>query len=152
MESSWDRGKQHGVGQYQASVKEPQPKPPALDWQRLLQEFEAFQLDPAMASFDPAGFAASLVSPPPAFVESFLQRRMAVESTRAEQVRALYGFLLQKRYEERLNLLHFVFHIFDERTRLAGEIVDQTPFPHEDGTPAFRHFQASGFALDPSDP
>jgi hypothetical protein len=124
--------------------------PASLDWGRLLREFEAFEEDPSTNSLDAHAFALSLVRPPPDFVEAFLQRNGNRNWTREEAARALYGFLLQKRYEEKLNLLHFAFHIFDERTQLPQDIIDQTPFPHEDGVPAFRHFQEPGFALDPS--
>lgn len=131
-------------------MKDEQRKPQTLDWPRLLLEFEAFQVDANLSVFGPAAFAESLMDPSPTFVEVFMQGRRGEESTREERVRALYGFLLQKRYEEKLNLLHFVFHIFDEKTRLPKEIIDQTPFPHEDGVPAFRHFQEPGFSLDPN--
>jgi len=40
-------------------------------------------------------------------------------------------------------------HIFDEETRLPQEIVQQTPLPHEDGVPSFRHFGEPDFSLDP---
>ncbi len=91
----------------------------------------------------------SLISPTPRFVSAFVDKRDDGELTREERIRALYGFLLKKRYEERLNLLHFAFHVFDDEGCLPDEIVNMTPFPHEDGVPGFRYFSRGGYELDP---
>jgi hypothetical protein len=122
----------------------------AIEWARLLREFELFEPDAGLSAHDASDFAKSLVEPPPPFVESFLQASPERHSTRGYRIRALYGFLLQKRYEEKLNLLYFAFHIFDEKACLPEEVIDQTPFPHEDGVPAFRYFQDPAFSLDPA--
>jgi hypothetical protein len=112
-----------------------------LDWERLFREFEGYEPEAALLGMDCAGFVDSLLEPVPEFVEAFLHRRLAGGLDRSAAVRALYGFLLQKRYDERLNLLHFAFNIFDDDTGLPEEIVGQTPFPHEDGLPKFKHFR-----------
>ncbi len=122
-----------------------------IPWSQLLKEFEGYQLDATMEIFDGADFVASLVNPPPAFVEVFLKRKGKEGLSYAEKIRLMYAFLLRKRYEEKLNLLHFAFHIFDERTHLPEGIIDQTPFPHEDGIPSFKHFQNPDFVLDPTE-
>ena len=46
-----------------------------------------------------------------------------------------------------MNLLYFVFEIFDDNTPLPQEIVNRTPLPHEDGRPRFRHSLDPGFRL-----
>jgi hypothetical protein len=122
----------------------------AIEWARLLREFEHFEPDAGLSAYDAFDFAKSLVEPPPPFVESFLQASPERHSTRGIRIRDLYGFLLQKRYEERLNLLYFAFHIFDEKACLPEEVIEQTPFPHEDGMPAFRYFQNPALNLDPA--
>ncbi|MHC1744637.1 MAG: hypothetical protein AB9873_16620 [Syntrophobacteraceae bacterium] len=93
-----------------------------------------------------------MLKPLPRFVRSLLELRMGQGEDRTEAARALYGFLLEKRYEERLNLLHFAFSIFDEESTLPEEIVARTPFPHEDGIPSFRyHGDADGVIVLPED-
>ncbi len=119
----------------------------AIDWKRLFQEFSEFQT-PAEASQVEAGiYVSSLVNPAHTFVSEFLAIRMKSGERRDEAVRDLYHYLLQKRYDERLNLLHFAFHIFDEETRLPDAIIEMTPFPHEDGVPRFKHFTDGSFRL-----
>ena len=113
-----------------------------LDWPRLMAEFEAFQIDPGddMNGMDADRFAGSLIRPIPAFVERFLDDARRRRVVLPEAARLLYAFLLEKRYQERINLLHFAFNIFDDESRLAQSVIDRTPFPHEDGLPPFRHF------------
>lgn len=77
------------------------------------------------------------IRPIPRFVESFLAARK--DGDKDVAVRDLYAYLLDKRYFERLNLLHFAFNIFDEDSSLPKDIIDRTPLPHEDGMPNFRH-------------
>ncbi|ABK18869.1 hypothetical protein [Syntrophobacter fumaroxidans] len=119
-----------------------------IQWSRLEDEFERFESDPQDCSLDCRLFVRSLSAPVPGFVERLLKRRISREESREEAIRALYCFLLQKRYDERLNLLHFAFYIFDEQTCLPAEIIDRTPFPHEDGTPKFRHINDPGFDIE----
>jgi len=123
----------------------------AIEWSRLLREFQNYQPDAAMSALDSAVFAESLVEPAPLFVASFLRQPGNVGELHDHGVKALYAYLLQKRYDERLNLLYFAFRIFDEDTRLPREIIEQTPLPHEDGVPSFGYFGQPGFTLDPTE-
>ena len=116
-----------------------------IDWKRLLQEFDRFEPDEEIRHWDASLFAHSLLQPVPGFVQSFIGRKEKAAVSDAEAVRALYAFLLEKRYEEKLNLLHFAFSIFDECSLLPREVVDRTPFPHEDGTPTFKHINDPSF-------
>lgn len=116
-----------------------------LDWVKLLDEFTSFELGDDSRHLDPAAFEASLLKPAARFVEAFIEKKLKMGGSRNEIAKALYFYLLQKRYEQRLNLLHFAFHIFDEHTHLPDEVINQTPFPHEDGIPSFRHFNEPGF-------
>ena len=109
-----------------------------IDWQELLSEFEIFDPGTEFAQIDPDVFVHSLVDPVPEFVETLLQRRLKRGGDRQAAVRDLYLFLLEKRYNQRINLLHFAFEIFDDRTSLPQEVIDHTPLPHEDGRPNFR--------------
>lgn len=84
---------------------------------------------------------ALFIRPIPHFVESFLAARK--DSDKHVAVRDPYAYLPDKRYFERLNLLHFAFNIFDEGGFLPKEVIDRTPLPHENGIPNFRH------SLDP---
>jgi len=118
-----------------------------IDWVRMLDEFVAFELSDDFRHLDPASFEGSLLNPAPRFVEAFIERKIRMGGSRNEIVKALYFYLLQKRYEQRMNLLHFAFHIFDEHTFLPDEVIAQTPFPHEDGIPSFRHFNEPGFDI-----
>ncbi|HBD09929.1 MAG TPA: hypothetical protein DCZ69_16890 [Syntrophobacteraceae bacterium] len=120
-----------------------------IEWPRLLAEFRNYQADAAILAWDSKAFVESLVEPRPVFVEAFLRQQTINGMPPVDRIKALYGYLLQKRYDERLNLLYFAFHIFDEETRLPQEIVQQTPLPHEDGVPSFRHFGEPDFSLDP---
>ena len=116
----------------------------AIDWQRLLAEFARYRTGTDLSRHDPLVFMRSLAEPLPAFAATFLRLRARSGSTWAVAVRDLYGYLLEKRQEERLNLLHFAFDIFDDSGCLPDEILAQTPLPHEDGLPSYRH------RLDPS--
>jgi len=111
----------------------------AIDWQRLLQEFAVFESDAETLGIDSAAFVRSLRRPAPAFVATFLQVKPAGNLSRADALRDLYAFLLEKRYAERINLLYFAFNVFDENDWLPEQIIARTPFPHEDGIPRFRH-------------
>jgi hypothetical protein len=111
----------------------------AIDWKRLLQEFAVFELDAETVRIDSTTFARSLRNPVPAFVANFLGVKTSGNSSRADALRALYAFLLEKRYAERINLLYFAFNVFDENDWLPEPILARTPFPHEDGIPKFRH-------------
>lgn len=108
-----------------------------IPWNRLRDEFALFDIEGEEVSMDPGSFVRSLVVPSPPFVGYLLAARVTMKGDHASAVRDLYFYLLKKRYEERLNLLHFAFHIFDDTTGLPKEVIDQTPFPHEDGFPRF---------------
>jgi hypothetical protein len=118
-----------------------------IDWESLLCEFESFQPDEEMSRLDCAAFVCSLLDPVPEFVEAFIERKTRGGYAHDEAIRALYCFFLKKRYDERLNLLHFAFNIFDEKTFLPEEIVNQTPFPHEEGIPRFKHLLDPNYRL-----
>ena len=113
-----------------------------IDWARLIREWKSFEPDSTFRELDPGPFVRSLIHPIPRFVEYFLVAKKDRDKDVA--VRDLYAYLLDKRYFERLNLLHFAFNIFDENSSLPKDIVDRTPLPHEDGIPNFRH------SLDPT--
>jgi hypothetical protein len=123
-----------------------------IEWERLFREFHDFELAEEMRRFDAFAFARSLVSPVPDFVHAFLARKRPARIPFYDDVRALYGFLLEKRYQERLNLLHFAFNIFDDETQLPQEIIDRTPFPHEDGIPRFIHINDPTFKIEVKHP
>jgi len=110
-----------------------------IDWGLLLSEFEIFDPGAEFIQIDTSVFVRSLVDPVPEFVDVFLQRRLERGVDRKAVVRDLYVFLLEKRYNQRVNLLHFAFEIFDDKTCLPREVIDRTPLQHEDGTPNFRH-------------
>ncbi len=116
-----------------------------IDWNRLLREFDAFEIDASDLQWDCQAFVGSLLQPVPRFVEVFLERKTSKCCGRDTAIRALYFYLLEKRYSERLNLLHFAFSIFDEGSLLPGEIIDRTPFPHEDGFPVYGCFNDPDF-------
>jgi hypothetical protein len=109
----------------------------AIDWERLFREFERFEPDEGLREWSAHLFLDSLLQPVPGFVHAFIARKDRGDVSDDEAVRALYGFLLEKRYQEKLNLLHFAFNIFDETTLLPQEVIDRTPFPHEEGVPRF---------------
>jgi len=121
-----------------------------INWPELLAEFESYQTDEELRRVDANIFERSLLDPPPEFVAVFITSKLDQSVGRAEAIRSLYGFLLKKRYEERLNLLHFAFRIFDDDTALPEEIINRTPLPHEDGIPKFKHFSEPGFRLNPT--
>lgn len=112
-----------------------------IDWGRLMREWRSFEPDSLFRDLDPAPFVRSLVKPLPRFVEAFLAAKK--EADKDMVIRDLYAYLLDKRYFERLNLLHFAFCVFDDNSSLPKDIIDRTPFPHEEGIPNFRH------SLDP---
>ena len=109
----------------------------SIDWERLAGEFERFEPDEEICAMAAPAFVRSLIEPCPHFVHLLAGQKHPEASGRAEAMRALYAFLLQKRYEERLNLLYFAFTIFDEKTDLPQELIDRTPFHHEEGVPPF---------------
>lgn len=119
----------------------------ALDWDRLCREFDGFEPDEEIREVDAFAFVRSLIEPCPPFVNALVERKCGGGSNQAEAVRALYAFLLEKRYQERLNLLHFAFRIFDEETHLPQTIIDRTPFPHEEGLPSFAHINDPHFEI-----
>lgn len=111
-----------------------------IPWGRLRKEFASFRAPHDSLRADACVFVDSLLSPPPPFVQEFVALRIEQRETFENAVKDLYFFLLEKRYQERLNLLHFAFSIFDEGTHLPQDIIDMTPFPHEDGIPEFKYF------------
>lgn len=119
----------------------------AIDWERLFREFEGFEPDEEIQMMDARAFLNSLIEPCPPFVQTLVERKCQGKLNHAEVVRALYAFLLEKRYQERLNLLHFAFRIFDENTDLPQAIIDRTPFPHEEGLPRFAHINDPYFEI-----
>ena len=108
-----------------------------IDWDRLMREWKSFVAEDSFRELDPKPFVQALIRPVPWFVEKFLSARNNIE--RDITIRDLYAYLLDKRYFERLNLLHFAFHIFDEDSPLPEDVIDRTPLPHEDGIPHYRH-------------
>jgi len=123
-----------------------------IDWERLFREFGRFELDSGVRGLDASPFVRSLISPVPKFVQAFIESKDQanfgeVEAIKDETIKALYGFLLEKRYQEKLNLLHFAFRIFDDDTQLPQEIIDRTPLPHEDGLPRFTLINDPNFEL-----
>ncbi|GLI34206.1 hypothetical protein [Desulforhabdus amnigena] len=120
-----------------------------IDWERLLREFENFEAYDESCHAACDTFTRSLIHPVPEFVEKLIQKKIQKEKLSYEEsVKALYCFLLQKRYNEKLNLLHFAFHIFDENTCLPDEVINQTPFPHEEGLPSFKHFNDPSYKIE----
>lgn len=124
----------------------------SIEWIRLSREFDEFDTSAEDCRLSCGPFVDSLLKPTPPFVEWFIERKTCKGISRAEAVRALYCFLLEKRYAERLNLLHFAFSIFDDDSCLPQEIRDRTPFPHEDGSPSYRHVNNAVFVLPSDDP
>lgn len=118
----------------------PTPDAPKIPWENLLTAFQRFEPDPEWHVFDPLAFEAALLVPPKPFVETFLKARAAQHTAaRPVRIRALYAFLLERRYQEKLNLLYFAFDVWDDTSPLPKDVIARTPFPHEDGTPAFRY-------------
>jgi len=119
-----------------------------FDWNHLLHEFENYLIDEQSRCWEPTMFIRALVRPTPKFVESFLRGEVSEAADYdGKSVRKLYFFLLEKRYTERFNLLYFAFNIFDDDTCLPEEVVNQTPFPHEDGIPRYRYALNPGFSI-----
>lgn len=119
----------------------------SVPWRRLSDEFSDYSPEGDELAFHEDDFVRSLVAPVPPFVGFLLGRKLERGAPYGAAVRDLYFFLLGKRYEERLNLLHFAFDIFDESSQLPREVIDRTPFPHEDGLP--RYGDPSVFACRP---
>ena len=119
----------------------------SIDWERLFKEFEGFEPDEEIRGMDALPFLHSLIEPCPPFVDALVEQKHQGKLNNAEVVRALYAFLLAKRYQERLNLLHFAFSIFDENTHLPQALIDRTPFPHEEGLPSFTHINDPNFDI-----
>ncbi len=103
----------------------------------MLNEFDTFESDEELRQFEPCFFIHSMINPVPEFVDFFLAKKIEKGIDRKNAVRDLYGFLLKKRYDERLNLLYFAFEIFDNNTFLPEKIINLTPLPHEDGVPRY---------------
>lgn len=122
-----------------------------IEWERLFREFDAFEPDQEILAMDALAFPRSLIDPCPPFVAVLVARKCGGDVNHAEAVRALYAFLLEKRYQERLNLLHFAFRIFEEDTCLPQELIDRTPFPHEEGLPSFAHINDPKFEISCTD-
>lgn len=122
----------------------------AIDWPRLFLEFAQYETPREACDVPAESFFSSLVTPPHPFVSQFVEIKTKQGASQGEAVRDLYHYLLQKRYDEKLNLLHFAFHIFDEETLLPDAVIDMTPFPHEDGIPKFKHFSDRNLTLSPS--
>ena len=121
--------------------------PNVIPWQRLLDEYRDFTPDPAWHTHAMELFVQSLIDPVPEFVSFFIRQRFSSVADFGSGVKDLYAFLLQKRYEEKLNLLYFAFDVFENTTRIPQAIVDQTPFPHEAGIPLYRYRLDPGFTL-----
>lgn len=119
-----------------------------IEWERLFKEFETFELNAEARRIESLPFVSSLVKPVPEFVKAFIGKKAESHLTHDEAIKALYYFLLEKRYDERLNLLHFAFHIFDDDTHLPDEVIAQTPFPHEEGVPKFRYFNQGDYNIE----
>ncbi|ROQ89781.1 hypothetical protein [Desulfosoma caldarium] len=119
----------------------PTPDADKISWEPLLAAFQTFKPDAEWLGFNPHAFEAALLIPPLPFVEALLKRRSSQENEDGHpaRVRALYAFLLERRYEEKLNLLYFAFDVWDDTSPLPSEVIARTPFPHEDGLPAFRY-------------
>lgn len=120
-----------------------------IDWAGLMEEFGRFQPDPGLAEHPAEAFAAALVRPVPSFAATMLAERVRRGASEGEAARDLYGFLLERRYRERLNLLFFAFDIFDGPDVLPEAVVAQTPLPHEDGEPGYRLRNRPGIDLGP---
>ncbi len=111
-----------------------------IPWKSLIEAFASFEPDDEWKHFPPNAFEAALMTSAKPFVEAFLKAKFPHESaTRSEHLRSLYAFLLERRYREKLNLLYFAFDVFDETSQLPEDVIARTPFPHEDGVPAFRY-------------
>jgi hypothetical protein len=118
-----------------------------IDWDALVKEFETFEPADDFKETDPGVFSETLVKPVPGFVGRFLKTRSLEGNERDVAVRDLYAFLLGKRYDQRVNLLYFAFDVFCDPSLLPEDIVNQTPFPHEDGHPRYKYRLDPDFEL-----
>ena len=118
-----------------------------LDLGALIREFEVFEPADDFEQADPGVFWEALSKPVPEFVGRFLKTRPVEADEHDRAARDLYAFLLGKRYNERVNLLYFAFDIFCDPSHLPEDVVNQTPFPHEDGSPRYRHRLNPDFKL-----
>lgn len=116
-----------------------------IDFESLVPEFDGFRMDEKDLRHDSTLFVKSLIAPLPRFAEKLLEPRDNA-ADHADRVKGLYFFLLQKRYTQRLNLLYFVFDVFDGSV-LPDDVVNQTPFPHEDGIPRYANTLKPGFSI-----
>ncbi len=114
-------------------------KDQGIDLSLLVNEFAEFQPDDMFSSLNGKPFTQALVKPEPEFVTPFIKKKLEKGYDRETAIRDLYAFLLDKRYNFRINLLYFVFDIFDDEDILEEEIINMTPLPHEDGTPLFKY-------------
>ncbi|MEJ5347619.1 MAG: hypothetical protein WHS46_02895 [Desulfosoma sp.] len=121
------------------------PDAHTIPWKPLMEAFASFEPDEEWKDFPASAFETALMASSKPFVEAFLQAKFPHESgSRSEHLRCLYAFLLERRYREKLNLLYFAFDVFEETSPLPADVIARTPFPHEDGVPAFRYaLQAS---------
>ena len=109
-----------------------------IDWDVLVKEFETFEPGDDFREMDPGVFSETLAKPVPDFVGRLLRKRSLKAHGRDKAARDLYAFLLGKRYDERVNLLYFAFDVFCDPSHLPEDVVNQTPFPHEDGYPKYK--------------
>jgi len=116
-----------------------------IDFESLVLEFAGFAMDEADLRHDSGLFVRSLTAPVPRFAERLLGPPDASDDY-ADRVRGLYFFLLEKRYTQRLNLLYFAFDIFDESC-LPDDVINRTPFPHEDGVPKYGNALKPDFSI-----
>jgi len=119
----------------------------AIKWNQLRDEFDAFESDEEFKTRDAVAFSNALVNPVPDFVHLLLARKDPKKNDKDSAVRDLYAFLLHKRYHERLNLLYFAFDVFCEDSSLPESVINETPYPHEDGVPPYRARLDSSFRL-----
>lgn len=117
-----------------------------IDFDLMIPEFAEFRMDEKSLHYESALFVRSLAAPAPRFVEKLLGAE-ANSAAYADGVRRLYFFLLEKRYAQRLNLLYFAFNIFEDDASLPEEVINQTPFPHEDGAPGYGNALKPGFVI-----
>lgn len=117
----------------------PTPDARKIPWESLRAAFRDFEADPEWLQFSSQAFEAALICPELSFVSDLLRTRAPREPDRPSATRTLYAFLLDQRYAQKLNLLYFAFDVFGENSSLPPDVVARTPYPHEDGVPAFRY-------------
>lgn len=115
------------------------PDAEKIPWMTLLSTFRSFEPPEEWRLLDSNAFETALIRPTPPFVHALLQARSARDREESSPIRDLYAFLLEQRYSHKLNLLYFAFDVFSENSALPPEVVERTPFPHEDGVPAYRY-------------